>query len=161
MHTSPPNPKEKGLEIAPRKSPRKGSENHQKERTGKTHPSPEEPRWIIVDSSKPCSSSPQSYGWLGAFFTKKSPPYICQFKDQKQTPRILHLTYWSSLTWSIDCIKVIIQTRVPYIPSCLYDYLYAINASCKQTKSKPSLSSSSCSSSQKSKRDMHLIQSHL
>jgi hypothetical protein len=35
----PPNPKEKGLEIAPRKSPRKGSENHQKERTGTTHPS--------------------------------------------------------------------------------------------------------------------------
>jgi hypothetical protein len=34
----PPNPKEKGLEIAPRKTPRKGSENHQKERTGTTHP---------------------------------------------------------------------------------------------------------------------------
>jgi hypothetical protein len=30
----PPNPKEKGLEIAPRKSTRKGSENHQKEQTG-------------------------------------------------------------------------------------------------------------------------------
>jgi hypothetical protein len=27
----PPNPKEKGLEISLRKSPRKGSENHQKE----------------------------------------------------------------------------------------------------------------------------------
>jgi hypothetical protein len=27
----PPNPKEKGLENAPRKTPRKGSENHQKE----------------------------------------------------------------------------------------------------------------------------------
>jgi hypothetical protein len=33
----PPNPKEKGLEIAPRKSPRKGSENHQKGEIGKTH----------------------------------------------------------------------------------------------------------------------------
>jgi hypothetical protein len=40
----PPNPKEKGLEIAPRKSLRKGSENHQKERTGTTHPRLEEPR---------------------------------------------------------------------------------------------------------------------
>jgi hypothetical protein len=33
----------RGLENAPRKSPRKGSENHQKERTGTTHPSLEEP----------------------------------------------------------------------------------------------------------------------
>jgi hypothetical protein len=33
----PPNPKEEGSEIAPRKSPRKGSEIHQKERTGTTH----------------------------------------------------------------------------------------------------------------------------
>jgi hypothetical protein len=38
-----PNPKEKGLKIAPRKSPRKGSENHEKGQTGKTHPSLEEP----------------------------------------------------------------------------------------------------------------------
>jgi hypothetical protein len=38
-----PNLKEKGLKIAPRKSPRKGSENHQKGETGKTHPSLEEP----------------------------------------------------------------------------------------------------------------------
>jgi hypothetical protein len=43
----PPNPKEKGLKNAPRKSPRKGSENHQKEQTGKTHPSLEEPCRII------------------------------------------------------------------------------------------------------------------
>jgi hypothetical protein len=43
----PPNPKETGLEIAPRKSPREGSENHQKERMGTTHPSLEEPRRII------------------------------------------------------------------------------------------------------------------
>jgi hypothetical protein len=42
-----PNPKEKGLEIAPRKSSRKGSKNHQKERTGTTHPSLEEPCRII------------------------------------------------------------------------------------------------------------------
>jgi hypothetical protein len=46
-HTPPLNPKEKGLEIAPRKSPRKASENHQKGQTGKTHPSLEEPRRII------------------------------------------------------------------------------------------------------------------
>jgi hypothetical protein len=43
----PPNPKDKGLEIAPRKSPRKGSENHQKGEMGKTHSSLEEPRPII------------------------------------------------------------------------------------------------------------------
>jgi hypothetical protein len=40
----PPNPKEKCLEITPRKTPRKGSENHQKERMGITYPSLEEPR---------------------------------------------------------------------------------------------------------------------
>ena len=43
----PPNPKEKGLKTATRKSPRKASENHQKGETGKTHPSLEEPRRII------------------------------------------------------------------------------------------------------------------
>jgi hypothetical protein len=42
-HTSPPNPKEKGLESATRNSPRKGFENHQKGETEKTHPSLEEP----------------------------------------------------------------------------------------------------------------------
>jgi hypothetical protein len=47
-----PNPKEKGLETALRKSPRKGSENHQKERTGTTHPSLEEPRRIIYTSQR-------------------------------------------------------------------------------------------------------------
>jgi hypothetical protein len=48
----PPNPKEKGLEITPRKSPRKCSENQQKERTGTTHPSLEEPRRIIYTSQR-------------------------------------------------------------------------------------------------------------
>jgi hypothetical protein len=48
----PPNPKEKGLEMTLRKSPRKGSENHQKERTGTTHPSLEEPRRIIYTSQR-------------------------------------------------------------------------------------------------------------
>jgi hypothetical protein len=48
----PPNPKEKGFEIAPRKSPRKGSENHQKERMGTTHPSIDEPRQIIYTSQR-------------------------------------------------------------------------------------------------------------
>jgi hypothetical protein len=52
MHTSPPNPKEKGLEISPRKSPRKGSENQQKERTETTHPSLEEPHRIIYTSQR-------------------------------------------------------------------------------------------------------------
>jgi hypothetical protein len=47
-----PNPKEKGLEIFPRKSSRKGSENHQKQRTGTTHPSLEEPRRIIYTSQR-------------------------------------------------------------------------------------------------------------
>jgi hypothetical protein len=36
---TPPNLKEKGLEITPRKSQRKGSENHEKGEAGKTHPS--------------------------------------------------------------------------------------------------------------------------
>jgi hypothetical protein len=27
-----------------------------------------------VDGAKPCSSSLQAYGWLGAFFTKEGPP---------------------------------------------------------------------------------------
>jgi hypothetical protein len=43
----PPNPKEKGLEITPRKSPRKGSENHQKGKSGRTQISLEEPHRII------------------------------------------------------------------------------------------------------------------
>jgi hypothetical protein len=41
MHTPPPNPKEKDLKTA---SPRKGSENHQKGKTGETQSSLEEPR---------------------------------------------------------------------------------------------------------------------
>jgi hypothetical protein len=44
----PPNPKEKDLEIPPRK----GSENHQKGETRKTHPSLEEPRQIIYIYTK-------------------------------------------------------------------------------------------------------------
>jgi hypothetical protein len=52
MHTPPPNPLEKGLEITPRKSPRKGFKNHQKERKGTTHPSLEEPRRIIYTSQR-------------------------------------------------------------------------------------------------------------
>jgi hypothetical protein len=48
----PPNPKEKGLEIAPRKMPRKGFENHPKERTRTTHPTLEEPRKIIYTSKR-------------------------------------------------------------------------------------------------------------
>jgi hypothetical protein len=47
MHTSPPNPKEKGIKSATRKSPRKGSENHQKGQTEETPSSLEEPRRII------------------------------------------------------------------------------------------------------------------
>jgi hypothetical protein len=37
----------KDLEITPRKSPREGSKSHQKEQTGKTHPSFKEPHRII------------------------------------------------------------------------------------------------------------------
>jgi hypothetical protein len=43
----PPKPQKKGLEIIPRKSPRKGSENHQKGKPGRTQTSLEEPRQII------------------------------------------------------------------------------------------------------------------
>jgi hypothetical protein len=43
----PPNLKEKDLKTATRKSPRKGSENHQNGEMGKTPPSLEEPRRII------------------------------------------------------------------------------------------------------------------
>jgi hypothetical protein len=43
----PSNPKEKGLETTTRKSPRKGSENHQKGKMGETQSSLEEPRRII------------------------------------------------------------------------------------------------------------------
>jgi hypothetical protein len=30
--------------------------------------------FTVVDGAKPCSSSKQAYGWLGAFFTKEGPP---------------------------------------------------------------------------------------
>jgi hypothetical protein len=43
----PPIPQEKGLQITPRKSVRKGSENNQKEGMGTTHSSLEEPHQII------------------------------------------------------------------------------------------------------------------
>jgi hypothetical protein len=46
MHP-PTNPQENVLEISPRKSPRKGSENHQKEKPGRTQTSLEEPCRII------------------------------------------------------------------------------------------------------------------
>jgi hypothetical protein len=41
------NHQEKGLDIIPRKSPRKGSENHQTGKLGRTQTSLEEPRRII------------------------------------------------------------------------------------------------------------------
>jgi hypothetical protein len=47
MYTSPPNPKEKGLKTASRKMLRKGSENHQKGKPGRTQTSLEEQRRII------------------------------------------------------------------------------------------------------------------
>jgi hypothetical protein len=46
MHP-PTNPQENGLETTPRKSPRKGSENYQKGKPGRTQTSLEEPRRII------------------------------------------------------------------------------------------------------------------
>jgi hypothetical protein len=48
----PPNFQVKGPENTPRNSPREGSENHHKERTGTTHPSLEEPRRIIYTSQR-------------------------------------------------------------------------------------------------------------
>jgi hypothetical protein len=48
----PPNPQEKGLENTPRKSPKNDPENHQKERTGTTDPSLEEPHQIIYTSQR-------------------------------------------------------------------------------------------------------------
>jgi hypothetical protein len=47
MHTSPTKPQENSLEISPRKSPRKGSENHQKGKPERTQTNLEEPRRII------------------------------------------------------------------------------------------------------------------
>jgi hypothetical protein len=43
----PTNPQENGLETSPSKPPRKGSENHQKGKTGRTRTSLEEPCRII------------------------------------------------------------------------------------------------------------------
>jgi hypothetical protein len=43
---------EKSPEIPPRKTPRKGSENHQKGRPGRTQASLEEPRRIIYTYHK-------------------------------------------------------------------------------------------------------------
>jgi hypothetical protein len=43
----PPNPQEKGPENNPRKTPRKGSENHHQEQQGTTQQSLEEPSRII------------------------------------------------------------------------------------------------------------------
>jgi hypothetical protein len=52
MHTSPTNLQENGLKISSGKLPRKGSENHQKEQMGTTHPSLEEPRQIVYTSQR-------------------------------------------------------------------------------------------------------------
>jgi hypothetical protein len=47
-HEFPPsNPQEQGSENTPRKTPRKGSENHHQEQPGTTQQSLEEPRRII------------------------------------------------------------------------------------------------------------------
>jgi hypothetical protein len=48
----PTNPQENGIGISPRKTSRKGSKNHQKERMRTTHPSLEEPRQIIYTSQR-------------------------------------------------------------------------------------------------------------
>jgi hypothetical protein len=47
MHISPTNHREKSLEIAPRKTPKKRLEIHQKGKLGRTQTSLEEPRRII------------------------------------------------------------------------------------------------------------------
>jgi hypothetical protein len=52
-HKFPPsNPHEKGLENNPRKTPRKGFENHHQEQPGTKHQGLEEPRRIIYTSHK-------------------------------------------------------------------------------------------------------------
>jgi hypothetical protein len=52
-HKFPPsNPQEKGPENNPRKTPRKGSENHHKKQPGTTQQGLEEPRRIIYTSHK-------------------------------------------------------------------------------------------------------------
>jgi hypothetical protein len=48
----PSNPQEKGPENNPKKSPRKGSENHHQEQPGTTHPNLGEPRRIIYTCNK-------------------------------------------------------------------------------------------------------------
>jgi hypothetical protein len=48
----PPNHQKKGTENTPRNPPREGSENHNKERKGRTQPSLEEPRRIIYTSQE-------------------------------------------------------------------------------------------------------------
>jgi hypothetical protein len=50
--TSNKNPSKKRSENFFTEIPRKGSENHQKERTGTTHPSLEKPRRIIYTSQR-------------------------------------------------------------------------------------------------------------
>jgi hypothetical protein len=53
FHKFPPsNPQEQGPENNPRKSPRKGSENHHQEQLGTTHPNLEEPCRIIYTCHK-------------------------------------------------------------------------------------------------------------
>jgi hypothetical protein len=49
---SPSNPQEKGPENNPKKSPRKGSENHHQEQPGTTHPNLDEPHRIIYACNK-------------------------------------------------------------------------------------------------------------
>jgi hypothetical protein len=52
-HKFPPsNSQEQGPENNPKKSPRKGSENHHQEQPGTTHPNLEEPRRIIYTCHK-------------------------------------------------------------------------------------------------------------
>jgi hypothetical protein len=52
-HKFPPsNPQEQGPENNPKKSPRKGSENHHQEQPGTTHPNLEEPHRIIYTCHK-------------------------------------------------------------------------------------------------------------
>jgi hypothetical protein len=48
----PSNPKEKGPENNPKKTPREGFENHNQEQPGTTHPNLDEPRRIIYTSNK-------------------------------------------------------------------------------------------------------------
>jgi hypothetical protein len=57
-----------------------------------------------VGSSKPCWSSPQAYGWLGAFHQGGSPRFVNP-RIGRKLPRFSTLYSQTNLTLSVDCIQ--------------------------------------------------------